>query len=141
LGQRHALLSVTRGGVTRQFTYDPQGRLASTFLGTGEQLIQYDYGLAGSVTVTDAKGTSQLFFDQHGSLAKTVDPLGNMTTAEYDNDLRLSRLVLPTGDSRSFTWCDCGSPAGCGWPSPACSSSSRRRSAPSRSVAPSSTRR
>lgn len=37
--------------------------------------------------------------------------MGNITTSEFDSELRLKRLVTPTGESQSFTWCNCGSPA------------------------------
>jgi RHS repeat-associated protein len=109
LAQHHALLSVTRGGATRTFTFDPRGRVASTFLASGEQLVQFGYDSAGGVSITDAQGTTRLSFDHRGLLAKVVDPLGNVTTAEFNNDLRLSRLIAPTGESQSFDWCNCGS--------------------------------
>ncbi len=109
LAQRHALLSATRGGTVRHFTYDTQGRLASTFLAAGEQLVQFSYDSAGRVSTTDALGTTQMFFDHHGFVAKVMDALGNVTTSEFNTDLRLSRLVLPTGEHQSFTWCNCGS--------------------------------
>lgn len=108
--QRHALRSVTRVGVTRQFTFDTRGRLQSTFLASGDQLVNFGYDSAGGVTVTDAQGTNSLFFDHRGLLAKVTDALGNVTTSEFDDDLRLRRLVAPTGESKSFTWCSCGSP-------------------------------
>ena len=107
--QQHALLSVTRAGATRHFTYDTHGRLESTYLASGEELVEFGYDSAGGVTETDALGTTKLYFDQNGLLARSIDPLGNPTNAEYGEDLRLSRLVEPTGESQSFTWCDCGS--------------------------------
>jgi len=110
LAQRHALTSVTRAGVTRHYTFDTHGRLDETHLASGEQAIDFGYDGAGGVTTTDADGTTSLFYDHRGLLVKTTDPLGHITTSEFNNDLRLSRLVLPTGESRSFTWCNCGSP-------------------------------
>jgi RHS repeat-associated protein len=109
--QRHALRSVTRGGTTGQFTYNAQGRLASTYVATGEQLVQFGYDSAGGVTVTDAQGTTRLFFDHRSLLSRTIDPLGNVSTAEFNHELRLSRVVTPTGEGQSFTWANSGRPA------------------------------
>ena len=108
-GQRSALTSVTRGGVTRHFTFDTSGRLQTTYLASGEQLISLGYDSAGGVTIADGQGTNRLYFDYRGLLAKTTDPLGNTTTVEFNDSFRLKRLIAPTGESQSFTWCDCGS--------------------------------
>lgn len=107
----HALTSITRGGVTRTFSWDDRGRLAESAIPAAGQTIGFGYDEAGGVNISDVAGTTSFFFDHRGLLAKTVDPLGNTTTSEFDQDLRLKRLLLPSGDSRSFTWCSCGSPA------------------------------
>ncbi|MCB1132942.1 MAG: RHS repeat protein, partial [Verrucomicrobiae bacterium] len=107
----HALTSVTRAGVTRSFAWDDRGRLSSSAVAGNQQTMAFGYDSAGGVAVSDAFGSTSFLFDHHGLLAKTVDPLGNITSSEYDKDLRLKRLVLPSGDTRSFTWCSCGSPA------------------------------
>lgn len=107
--QRHALRTVTRGGATRTFNFDTRGRVTATFVAAGEQLVQFGYDSAGGVSITDAQGTTRLAFDHRGLLAKVVDPLGNVTTAEFNSELRLSRLIAPTGESQSLDWCDCGS--------------------------------
>ena len=109
--QRHALTSVTRSGVTRHFTWDAGGRLGSTSLAGGEEMATFGYDSAGAVTVTTGGGTTSLFFEHRGLLAKITDPLGNITTGEFDAGFRLRRLVLPSGDGRSFTWHGFGSPA------------------------------
>ncbi len=109
--QRHALKSITRGGTTRSYTFDARGRMASSFVASGEQLVNFTYDSAGGVYTTDAGGTTSMFFDHNGQLAKTRDPLGNITISEFDSELRLKRLTAPTGESRTFTWCNCGSPA------------------------------
>ncbi len=108
--QRYALTSITRGGNTRHFSFDTLGRLSGSWFGSGEQSVAFGYDSAGGVTVTDAQGTTSLFYDHRGLLSKTIDPLGNITSSEFDDDLHLSRLVLPTGESQSYTWCSCGSP-------------------------------
>ncbi len=107
----HALSSITRAGVTRSFSWDERGRLASSAVAGDQQVITFGYDSAGGVSIADAFGATAFSFDHRGLLAKMVDPLGNITTSEYDKDLRLKRLLLPSGDSRSFTWCSCGSPA------------------------------
>ena len=105
----NALLSVQRGGTTQFFTYDAHGRLATSYLTGNAQFIGYGYDDTGLVTVTDSAGTTSLYFDYNGELAKTVDPLGYLTSNTYGSDLRLARTVSPTGESQSFTWCSCGS--------------------------------
>ena len=110
LAQRNALTSVTRAGVTRHFTFDPRGRVTSTYLAGGEQLLTFSYEPGGVADVSDAAGTTRVFFDYRGLLAKVIDPLGNITTAEFNDNDRLVRIIAPTGESQSFTWCDCGSP-------------------------------
>ncbi|MCG8599810.1 MAG: hypothetical protein MI807_06690, partial [Verrucomicrobiales bacterium] len=106
----HALATVTRSSVTRTYTWGTFGELTSTFLDTDDELVTFSYGTAGRVSIHQDGGTTTLFFDQNGQIAKVVDPLGNITKAEYDDDRRIERLILPTGDTRSFTWCTCGSP-------------------------------
>lgn len=107
---RHALKSASRAGVTRHFTWEARGWLESTYLAGGEELALMQYDSAGGVKVTQAGGETSLYFEHQGLLAKVVDPLGRITLSEYDKDLRLYRLVLPTGESRKYTWCSCGSP-------------------------------
>src|ERR1043166_2330790 len=107
--QRHALTSVTRGGVTRYFTFDASGRLARTYIGALDHLGGFDYDSAAGISIADALGTNQVFFNEHGQLARAVDALGNVSTSEFDDNQRLKRMTAPTGESRSFTWCSCGS--------------------------------
>jgi RHS repeat-associated protein len=109
LAQRHALTSVAGAGTSRSFAYDEHGRLNATWLAGGEQLVQFGYDSAGLVGMADALGTNYFYFDQHGLVAKATDPLGRITSFEFGDDLRLSRLVASSGESRSFTWCGCGS--------------------------------
>ncbi|MEZ6131916.1 MAG: cadherin domain-containing protein [Planctomycetaceae bacterium] len=109
---QHALLSIERGGTTQFFTYDTRGRLDTSFLSGGAQFVQYGYDNAGLVTVDDdisTPGVTSLYFDANGQVAKTVDPLNNVTTNEFDESFRLKRTVSPTGESQSFTWHSSGS--------------------------------
>ena len=104
----HALTSIERGGTTQHFTYDPRGRLESTHRAGNEQLIRFSYDSAGTVFVADQLGTNQLFYNESGLLTKVVDPLGHITSSEFDSDFRLKRLVLPTGENQSFAWTKTG---------------------------------
>ncbi len=108
--KRHALTSITRASVTRHFIWDERGRLASTHLVEDEAALNFNYGSAGDVAITQAGATTHLFFEHRGLLAKTIDPFGYVTTSEYGKDLRLKRLLFPSGKNRSYTWCACGSP-------------------------------
>ncbi len=106
---KHALLSIERGGTTQHFTYDARGRLDTSYLSGNAQFVDYAYNDTGLITISDTAGTTSLFFDHNGLLAKVTDPLGYITTNEFDADLRLSKTTSPTGESQSFTWCSCGS--------------------------------
>jgi RHS repeat-associated protein len=108
----HALLSIERGGTTRYFTYDSRGRLDSTYLSGNQELVDFGYDNAGLVTVDEdplVPGVVSLFFNENGQIGKTVDELGKLSILEYNPDLRLAKVLAPTGESQSFTWCSCGS--------------------------------
>jgi len=106
---RHALRSIERGGTTQFFDYDSRGRLDASYLTGNAQFVDYAYNDTGMVTVADSAGTTQLYFDHNGLLAKAVDPLGFITSNDFDDDLRLKRTISPTGESQSYAWCTCGS--------------------------------
>jgi RHS repeat-associated protein len=106
--QRNALTSVTRGGTTRQFVFDTRGRLDNISLAASDALIDFAYDSAGGVSVTDAAGTTNLFFDHESQLRKVTGALGNTTTLEYDAGGRISRIVSPNGENQSFAWSSIG---------------------------------
>ena len=106
---KNALLSIERGGTTQFFDYDARGRLDASYLTGNAQFVDYSYSDTGLVTVADAAGTTSLFFDHNGLLAKVTDPLGFITSNEFDTALRLNKTVGPTGESQSFTWSGRGS--------------------------------
>ncbi len=103
----HALLSLRSSGVSRDFSYDPLGRLALVSMGVepgpgGNGIpidpVTFSYGVGGQVTVTDALGNpTQFFYDHRGLLAKTVDALGNAVQLTYDNNYSLLSVTDPTG--------------------------------------------
>lgn len=107
----HALTSITSGGRMRVFGWDAGGRLASTAPGAGQESLALSDDHAGGVTATDATGgIFSSFFDHRGLLIKTVDGVGGISQAFHDHNLRLERLILPTGEQRSFEWYPNGKP-------------------------------
>ena len=71
----HALTSITNPDGTRQyFSYDSEGRLASTSLGGNADLMTYTYNM-GEVTAKDALGdATSSYFDYRDLLMKTAMP-------------------------------------------------------------------
>lgn len=103
---RRALLSETSGGTTRVYTYDTQGRLATTSMGgTGATSFAYDIG---KVTVTDALGASSIAFDQNLRLVRSTDRAGRVIRYTYGSTGRLQSVIYPDGSSQRYDWCDCG---------------------------------
>jgi RHS repeat-associated protein len=108
----HALLSLRSSGVSRDFSYDPLGRLALVSMGVepgpgGNGIpidpITFSYGVVGQVTVTDTLGNpTQFFYDNRGLLAKTVDALGNAVQLSFDNNYNLVSVTDPTGRSYNY---------------------------------------
>jgi RHS repeat-associated protein len=102
---QNALTSITfPDGTHEYFTYDNQGRLASSYADGGTQTQTFTYS-AGQVTVTDATGdASNLDFNENGQLAKTVNALGNPTFYTYDSNFDLTKVTNATGASASCTY-------------------------------------
>ncbi len=108
----HALLTVTaHDGVTTHFDYDPQGRISASYLNDHFERVDYAYGTAGSVTITNAAGTSgKVYFDHRGLVLRTEDDAGNYVVNQYNADLQLIQSTDSLGRVTSFTRCDCGRP-------------------------------
>jgi RHS repeat-associated protein len=103
--REHALKTIEPpGGRVVTFTYDDHGRLASRVLNDGTEGVDYGYDSPGGVTVTDAAGQGELFFDDRGLLAQVRDPLGNTTRAEYDEQFNLVRLTGADGLPSTFAY-------------------------------------
>jgi RHS repeat-associated protein len=102
--QRHALHSIESRGVTQFFNYDFQGRLDTTYKTGQQELIDFNYDSAGTVSINNGFGITNLYYDQQGRLVKTQDPLGNITQSQFDPNGRLARIISPTGDAQNFTW-------------------------------------
>ncbi len=104
LFRRHVLLSVeSPSGVRRDFTYDFQGRLASTSGTDGSALTTFLYDAQGRIFITTAEseaapgGMGTLWLDHRGRAARVDSPLGDSTFASYDRDGNLVRLVDSEG--------------------------------------------
>jgi RHS repeat-associated protein len=103
--REHALKTIEPpGGRVVTFTYDDQGRLASHVLNDGTERVDYGYDSPGGVTVTDATGQGELFFDYRGLLVQVRDPLGNTTQASYDEQLNLVRVTGADGLPSTFAY-------------------------------------
>ena len=106
--KRHTLLSVTGGGTTRSFSYDSRGRLVNTSLVGNVSPVSFAYS-DGRITITDAAGSNQAFFDHRGRVAKVTDARGFSALAEYDKNDRIIRNTRSDGSTGKYEWCDCGS--------------------------------
>jgi YD repeat-containing protein len=99
----NALTSITSAdGTELFFTYDAMGRVASVSENGGAEKVTLSYAEPGEVMVTDALGdTEQVEFNQAGEVARTVDPLGNVSSFSYDP---ASLLLTQITDLQGETW-------------------------------------
>jgi RHS repeat-associated protein len=109
-GRRHALTSVTRGGVTQFYQYDANGRLSRSSLANDAESKSYTYSIGRITTVDAAGGRSRVDFDHRGQVARLIDALDRATLMEYTDEGRLSQIIDPLGQTRSFTWNAVGQP-------------------------------
>jgi len=100
-----ALVAVAFPGGTHQyFTYDSEGRLASTSNDNGAQPQTYAYNF-GEVSATDGTGdTSHLYFNERGLVVKSIDALGNVTLYRYDGRYNLTKVTNALGQSETLTY-------------------------------------
>jgi len=100
-----ALLSITFPGGTHQyFTYDGEGRLASTYNDGNAQPQSFAYAL-GEVSVTDGTNdTSHLSYNEQGLVVKSIDPLGNVILNTYDGSFNLTSVTNALGQSETYTY-------------------------------------
>jgi RHS repeat-associated protein len=89
-------------GTHTYFTYDTVGRRASQYNDNNSQQLTYSYGNNG-VTVTDALGnTSTTALTAQGQVGQFTDPLANVTQFSYDPEVKLTRVLGPSGTSVAF---------------------------------------
>jgi RHS repeat-associated protein len=90
-------------GTTISYDYDSQGRLHQ--LAYGNSSLTYTYDSAASVTVTDNTGAkSTTLRNDLGQVARTIDPLGNVTQYFYDGLGRLSRTIDAQNQETSYVY-------------------------------------
>jgi RHS repeat-associated protein len=105
VAREHALTTIQApSGSIRTLTYDDHGRLASDALTGGADHVDYSYDAAGGVTVTDAAGQGELFFNNRGLLAQVRDPLGNTTRWEFDEFFNPVRVTGADGLPSTFAY-------------------------------------
>jgi RHS repeat-associated protein len=95
----NALVSIAYpDGTHSNFTYDAEGRIASTSADGSAEMTTYTYGPGGAVASTDALGnTTTDDFDYRGLIVKVTDPLGNSTEYTYDSNDNLTQITDPAG--------------------------------------------
>ncbi len=100
-----ALLAIAfPGGTHQSFTYDAQGRLASTYGDNGSAPEAFAYNL-GQVSTTDGTGdTASVYYDQDDEVAKSVDALGNPTYYGYDANYNLTGVTDAAGQSETYAY-------------------------------------
>ncbi|MFD0224425.1 polymorphic toxin type 17 domain-containing protein [Streptomyces hirsutus] len=129
-GYTGGLLTSVKGadGGTVSYGYDAQDRLASVKDPAGRTTMQVQYDSSGRVTEhTDADGKKATFSRAtletdyqdaaggiwtdlyHGSVLRNrIDPLGNVTSYQYDAKLRLTSVTDPAGRRTTMTYDSAG---------------------------------
>ena len=104
--REHALSQITYPGNShRSFTYDAQGRVATTYADGNAGLITFGYDSTGTVTATNALGhTSKFYFDDYGQILKTVNPLGHSVLIGLDEDRNVKKVTDPAGRSYAYDY-------------------------------------
>jgi RHS repeat-associated protein len=102
----HALTSVTFPDGTHQyFTYDNQGRLASSSRDGGAETLDYSYDANGTIFTTDAFANATLsYLDQRGFPLTTQNPLNESYYAAFDPNGNVTSLTDPTGKTSMATY-------------------------------------
>ncbi len=96
----------------RSFTYDPQGRLSSTTLGTdgNSRTTSFSYGVNGFLdSMTDAIGRVTTFaVDVNGRIIKGTFPDGRTALFSYDTNGNITTIIPPgrTGHTFGYTELD-----------------------------------
>ena len=86
-----------------RIAYDALGRVKEQ-RGARDFLWQYFYG-GGRASKADPLGNEQVvYFDERRLPVQTVDALGNSTHQAFDGLLRLTRTVLPEGNSLEYLY-------------------------------------
>ncbi|MEO1005698.1 MAG: hypothetical protein AAFW67_07565, partial [Cyanobacteria bacterium J06638_38] len=88
---------VDPNGTTIEFTYDDRGRLTQQSIsgnGTATEVLNYSYGDAGEVTVTDNLGNeTELLLNENGQVGQLTDASGRLINFNYDNQGNLTQII------------------------------------------------
>ncbi|MCX6876240.1 MAG: putative Ig domain-containing protein [Verrucomicrobia bacterium] len=100
----HALTEISGScGSQRSFSYDAQGRLGSTWVGTGDSLMTIEYDGQGGVATRDALGHASRFcFDHRGLMVRSQNPLGQAVDLSFDDQSRLRLVTDAAGRSYRY---------------------------------------
>ena len=102
-----ALASVTDpNGTTIEFAYDNRGRLTRQSISgesTATEVLNYSYGEAGQITVTDGLGNeTELLLDENAQVGQLTDANGRSLDFSYDNQGNLTQILTPDDNSSLF---------------------------------------
>ena len=103
---QNALTSITfADGTGLAFSYDAEGRLATSGRLGGAETVTYAYPSTGGFTVTDADGnTATHLFDDAGNCCTIIDPLGNITRYSFDAHDNLVKVVAADGTTTTYAY-------------------------------------
>jgi RHS repeat-associated protein len=106
----HALTAIEYGdGTHRFFTYDAQGRLASSARDGDLERVTYAYDSTGKVSAVNASGDStEYFFDYRGRLNRIDDPLGRSNYVSYDADGNVTAFTNAAGQQVTYEYDEAG---------------------------------
>lgn len=108
----HALSSIAyAAGNHEYFSYNATGQLTSTSGDGGAGKVSYRYGAGGQIFITDANNnSSEVDLNQYGMAGRSVDALGNITTADFNSSFQLTQIVAPDGTSLQYSYNSLGQP-------------------------------
>jgi RHS repeat-associated protein len=104
--QNNALSEIAFADNTHAFFgYDSQGRLIDQHRDNGHDDETWAYSSPGGYVTTDADGNqSTIYFNLYGTIAETIDPLGNVTRYGYDSNQNLTTAIAPGGATYTYTY-------------------------------------
>lgn len=92
-------------GTHLYFAYDSTGQFASSQLDGGASKLAYSYPADGKTTIMDAvHGVTSILVNDGLLPVQIVDPLGNVTTYQYDASFDLIGTTDPLGRTRTFSY-------------------------------------
>ncbi len=103
-------LSITKNGVTTNFSYDDAGHLTLRQSATQTFNLTYDpvVGKPNSVTTISAgkKTVVSFTYDAKGNVVEATDPDGHVATVTYDDNGRVATVTEKTVGTMRLVWSD-----------------------------------